>query len=176
MDLEEAEILLGQLHRHCEEVGGADESPAVPPDKLAEFNDAMHSLRQFESQLLAEPDIFPHLRFWMVDITGGSNRSATKHMIPGDTRLEDGMPVEDLISIMQNAGGPLMTQVEAWLRLQQYDVPDRGAGLGGWHVGCHCTQEEADRLCRDIRVAFRDHFQAGELRLHRRFWGIKVKR
>lgn len=175
MDLDEAELLLAQLHRRCAEFGEGD-SPAVPEGKLDEFNDAMHSLRQFESELLAHPNIFPHLRFWMVDIVGGSNRSAPNHMIPDGTKLEDGMPIEDLMSIMGAAGGALMREVGAWVQEQEYDAPDRGAGMGSWHIGCHCTQEEANILCSTIRRRFHHQFDSGELRLRRRFWGIKIKR
>jgi hypothetical protein len=59
--------------------------------------------------------------------------------------------------------------------MAQWNLTDSGGGCGRWHLGCHCTEEEARKLCEALYNKFSAAIDSGLLKVERKAWSLRLK-
>ena len=195
MNLEEAKDLFERETEHYQEFCDSvfpdiitADTEALTEEERQEYLSRKGALKQLTSQFMADPELFPHMMVWMVDIVGGSNKTCKCHQLTEEIFVEEpelANPLDDINDefidhndmreVIAKVGGASMQRIKQWLIRSGYHVTDSGGGGGSWHLGSYCTQQEADRLCREAREYWSEEFAAGELRMKRMPWSVKFK-
>lgn len=141
--------------------------------------------RQLEARLLAIPEAYPHVRQWMVDVTGQSKSACLPESLEQikevlEQALGRGEPSEswkgEAPGFVDLTGTPLSRRV--------YDIVEEtglgrctDSGFGGcsWHVGVYCTQDEADQLIPILWQRFAKQIAAGMVWIIRHRWSMSKK-
>lgn len=120
---------------------------------------------QLESIILGHPESFARVRCWMVDAVG--KEKIGKKDAKGFLRaiIEDSHSAVDRV-------GDLAARVREVM--EQFSLTDSGAGSVGWHLGCHCTQNEAERLVFMLHLRFPDEIESGALEIRRMPWSLDL--
>ena len=92
----------------------------------------------------------------------------------GQPTLEDAATPESIEEFAASIGGGLRASLKAWLELVAPPITDSGGGVGGWHLGCHCTPSEAWMLYKAFKEKWRKACQAGLLSCEMKSWSRKV--
>jgi len=132
-------------------------------------NEVERRIALAERAVLAHPDSFRRVRCWMVDVVGNlsgdlGNEKAIKI---GNDYLTKGNEAVD------NAGN-MARRVREFME-SEWDVTDTSMGMGTWEVGAHCTHDEAFCLIAALHNKFPALIERGILKIHRTYWGLKLK-
>lgn len=112
--------------------------------------------------VLGHPKSFRLVRCWVVDVHG-QNDGIDLSM----ERIRNYM--EQQHAALDQAGG---LAVEVRKVMDRYNLTDSGFGCESWHLGCHCTQAEAQELCGELYDRFGKAIQAGQLEIDRHAWSL----
>jgi hypothetical protein len=121
----------------------------------------------------SDPDLRVHMRMWMLDFEGTAEPEWAKKR---KHAIKKGKPVPKLTPktfgdmVFANVD-ELSRKVREWLAEVGANVTDSGSGSGGWHLGCHCNDEELDALVRAARKRFVKELASGALTLSLHHWG-----
>jgi hypothetical protein len=69
--------------------------------------------------------------------------------------------------------GPLAQNVKRVM--SQFRLTDSGGGDGSWHLGCHCTEAEAQNLIYKLHLEFGKAIKAGLIHVDRHAWALELK-
>lgn len=133
--------------------------PALSQSQRDEINRMDRAREALEESFAADPELREHMLPWMLDFEGSEEP-------PEGSNLE---------ALIGAKFGELPRIVSAWLEKHQARVTDSGSGLGGWHFGALCSDEQATRLCRLAREELRVYLDAKVLTMRLRFWGWRFE-
>lgn len=156
---------------------GAENDPAMPSVMTEEQKKAFEAakLAQYraESALLGHPDSFEKARCWMVDVSYSpkcpqSEEVSEKQIKEFLDAAEEGRASEEI-----DKHGALAENVRKLMA--KYHLTDSGHGGGGWDLGCHSTESEAQSLIRELHSRFQKAIDAGLIRVTRKKWSLRIK-
>ena len=142
---------------------------------------------QLTARLLARTEVFPRVRFWMVDVCGKCEGSvlpdneeeaeellmeAHRRMDPAEAWKGDRKGFADLTGSNLSK---IVYDIVAAAKGDLGRMTDSGMGGERWHVGVHCTQNEADSLLAILEVRFKKQIEAGLVWLKRIYWSAEMK-
>lgn len=146
-------------------------------EMFSESQATRKELDNLTAELASYPHIFPHLRLWMVDVRGKTEMNEESiHKINDEflhADLDD--PTDALEKHNSLIGGNMRQQVLDLIETNEFYMTDSGAGQGGWHIGCHCTNYEADALCGLLHATFAKAIKSSYITIIRRYWSPSWK-
>lgn len=172
-ELEHAKAVAAELYAAVMVETGGKRELETDAAKEADFTH-----REFLFSCAANPRLFPHLRCWMVDVCGRSEKEHDPEELKALWERMQADPAGTKPAVktfVDESGGGLLAQVSAVYHYLGLSIPDKGAGMGGWQIGAHCTTGEADMLCRVLETRFRSALTAGLIRLRRVPWSLKFE-
>jgi len=141
------------------------------------------------SLVLGHPLSFSHIRCWMVDVHGQEKcQTEGRPENPADDWDDSfcgAIVSEDLLEeVVDDAtgerthnyiqrSGALASEVRKVM--SKYHLTDSGMGGCCWHLGCHCTHEEARDLMMELYARFGKALKSGMIYIDRHFWSIDLK-
>jgi hypothetical protein len=172
-ELEHAKAMAAELYAAV--MAATDGKPTL--DTLC-AKEADFTHREFLFSCAANPRLLPHMRCWMVDVCGKSEKEHSQEELQSIWKhlQDDPAGAKPAVkAFVDESGGSLLASVAAVFHYLGLSIPDKGAGSGGWTIGAHCTQGEADMLCRVLETRFRSALAAGLIRLRRVPWSLKFE-
>lgn len=108
-----------------------------------------YELEKYAKELLTYPHLRPYIRCLMFDVSGYDDQDPEQIM-------EDNMQLQS----------PLANQIKHWAQqtFPATALTDSGGGVGGWHLGWHCTPLEFEELSDAFHTRFGPAVKAGLLR------------
>ena len=105
----------------------------------------------------------------MIDVRGSqAEAKITKELVGEINRdAEEGLGHEYIEHF-----GALPTEVRRVMAM--WNLTDSGGGCGCWHLGCHCTEQEAKDLCTELYRIFHRAIDAGLLVVERKLWSLRL--
>jgi hypothetical protein len=120
--------------------------------------------------VLGHPDSFKKVRCWMIDVKG---RMSECDISPEMVRNVQNDAVQNRGHKYVEQFGALPSEVRNVMVM--WNLTDSGGGCGCWHLGCHCTEEEAHELCCELYQRFGYAIEKGLLIVERKFWSLRLK-
>jgi len=129
--------------------------------------EASYEADRARDRVLGHEDSFGRVRCWMVDVWSKSTCCASQETLSAATdELLQGLPATD-------RAGSLAQTVREWIESNGFNLTDSGIGCG-WHLGAHCTENEAKRLICGLRTRFARALDAGIIYVVRHFWSLSI--
>lgn len=147
----------------------AYELTAAASEKLAELD---RSIVRFSERCAANPELWPEMQQWMIDISGKSEAAP----------LDQKGAIEEQLGALMSSGaefaakhGSLMYTVRHAIEALDLRITDCGGGLGAWDLGVPCDEADAQRLCSLLHLRFHSAISVGLMTVRRRYWGWRFK-
>ncbi len=119
----------------------------------------MDEIEQLTAQVMVNSAMH-HVACFMVDFCGK------------DETTPQESDVANIGEFVLRLGGPLAQNISSFLARAGYVVTDSGGGVGGWHMGVHCTPGQAWQLYRDAYRLFKRAIAAGLLTVTIKPWSL----
>lgn len=150
----------------------SEEEAKQTDDERDRMRELRYKRERAKQRVLGHPESFGRVRCWMVDAVGRSadcqvSKKLLNEMVEGSTS-----PDRDVRHAYTDKFGGLNAEVKKVM--SKYHLTDSGGGGGGWHLGCHCTEFEAQTLCRELHVRFAKAIEAGRLEIQRKDWSLSL--
>lgn len=149
-------------------------SPKQGPvsDDLVDIAKLRQSFEISNDRVLGHPDSFDKVRCWMVDARGTHSERMPSQELVGDM-VEDATKDTDSFGTYVDSFGALPSEVRSVMR--KWNLTDSGCGWDSWHLGCHCTEQEARQLCGELYRRFGHAINVGILKIERKPWSLRLK-
>ena len=117
--------------------------------------------------VMGHPDSFTKVRCWMVDVHGGKE---DPNMPEEDCKAAIEATLERRHAAVDMRGDLAKRVLEI---MQDYNLTDSGQGGGEWHLGCHCTGDEALDLCARLHTVFWQELADLKIKVLRIDWSLR---
>lgn len=141
---------------------------ALDGDKSAERREKL-----LRDRIMAHPDGFEKLRYFMVDVHG--YLVVEKHLHAGE--FAEAL-AERGHEVVADHAGELAREVRECIMRASETYPgvlltDSEAGSDSWLFGAHCTEETSRKLCQILYARFGSEIEKGVIVVERHDWSIE---
>lgn len=173
MNLQTARDLLSAARDEIKSLYGerdsSDLSREIPEEVRRQRERAGARLEALEARILARPHLRPLFRNIMFDICGRDGCATEEGMMDLVDEYSSGN--KNALEAISNLAGDIRKDLEN----QGYNITDSGGGMTGWHLGVHCTEEEANTLSAYLHNVYARALEVGMIELERKPWSLSFK-